>query len=95
MDIGHLFLAIAVVVAFPAGCAFTERHRPEPIDPDKANLLDVADAYTPGWLPSRRPWPLWLPLRLRRLAISRDPAMRRLINGLDDMRETARRRGPA
>lgn len=95
MDVGHLFLAIAAVVAYCAGAYHAEHHDPEPVDPDEANLLDVAATYTPGWLPSRRPWPLWLPLRLRRLAISRDPAVRRLINGLDDMRETARKRAGA
>jgi hypothetical protein len=42
---GLLFVlaAIAAVVAFCGGCAYTERHRADLLDPDFPGLLDVAD----------------------------------------------------
>ena len=51
---GFLVMLIATVVAFIAGCAYTERHPTEPIDPDEANLCDAAVTYIGGWLPRPR-----------------------------------------
>lgn len=49
---GFLVMAVVAVVVYCVGVHHGESTRPDPVDPDEPNLLDVAPVtYVGGWTP--------------------------------------------